>query len=195
VSGLLLQNVIGVSKETIDKLSEIAPIIIIGAIWLFGAIAKSVAAGRKGQQPEPVQKTRAKPHQPDFNDFVKMVRERYSTAREQVKRESEEPAVMPRPAPKPYQVPAQPARVVTGTVPKPKLPLVEVTIPAAQPKIEKPSMEQLAPSLAQEHPAEVDITSHHPYLTELAEQYTEPDGLRKAILHYEILGTPLALRE
>jgi hypothetical protein len=56
-------------------------------------------------------------------------------------------------------------------------------------------MEQLAPSLAQEHPAEVDITSHHPYLTELAEQYTEPDGLRKAILHYEILGTPLALRE
>jgi hypothetical protein len=193
----LLQNVIGVSKELIDKLSEIAPIIIIGAIWLFGAIAKAVAAGKKGQQPEPEQKARGKPHQPDFDDLVKIVRERYTAAREQAKWGAEEPAVMPRPTPQPYQVPAQPARVEAETVPK--LPFVEVTIPAVTPKVEKPSLEQLAPSLAEEHPAESDAvistTSPHPYLTELAEQYTEPDGLRKAILHYEILGKPLALRE
>lgn len=128
---------------------------------------------------------------------MKIVRERYAAAREQVKREAEEPAVMPRPALKPYQVPTQPARVETGTVPKP--PLVEVTIPAVQPKVEKPSAEQPAPPLAEEHPAELDAafgaTAPHPYLAELAEQYADPDGLRKAILHYEILGTPLALRE
>jgi hypothetical protein len=197
VSELLLQNVISVSKETIDKLGEIAPIIIIGAIWLFAAIAKAVAAGKKGRQPEPELKPSGKPHQPDFNDFVKIVRERYAAAREQVKRESEEPAVMPRPAPRPYQVPTKPARVEAETVTK--LPFIEVTIPAAQPEIEKPSAEQLAPPLAEEHPAELDAAigamASHPYLTELAEQYTEPDGLRKAILHYEILGTPLALRE
>jgi hypothetical protein len=193
----LLQNVVGASKEIVDKLSEIAPLIIIGAIWLFAAIAKAVAAGRKGRQPEPEQKARAKPHQPDFDDFVKMVRERYSAARGQAKRGAEEPAVMPRQAPKPYQVPAQPARVETGTVPKP--PLVEVTIPAAQPEVEKPSAEQLTPPLAEEHPAEpvtaIGAVVPHPYLAELAEQYADPDGLRKAILHYEILGTPLALRE
>jgi hypothetical protein len=180
VSEPLLQNVVGVSKEIIDKLSEIAPIIIIGAIWLFGAIAKAVAAGKKGQQPEPEQKARGKPHQPDFNDFVKIVKERYSAAREQVKRESE--------------APAQPASVVVETTPKP--PLVEVTIPAAQPKIEKPSTEQLVPSLAGEQPTEmVHTVEPHPYLADIAEQYSDPDGLRKALLHYEILGTPLALRE
>lgn len=190
----LLQNVISVSKETIDKLSEIAPFIIIGAIWLFGAIAKAVSAGRKGQQPEPEQKARGKPHQPAFDDFIKMVRERYSTAREQVKRESEEPAVMPRPVPKPYQAPTPPAGMEVANAPKP--PLIEVTIPAVTPKVEKPSMEQLAPSLAEERLTDiVHIVEPHPYLAELAEQYTDPDGLRKAILHYEILGTPLALRE
>ncbi len=193
----MLQNVIGVSKEIIDKLSEIAPFIIIGAIWLVAAIVKAMAASRKGQQPGPEHKAKAKPRQPDFNDFVKMVRERYAAAREQIKRESEEPAVMQRPAPEPYQIPAQPARVEAETVPK--LPLLEVTIPAAQPEIGKPSAEQLTPPLAEEHPVELDAavgaTVPHPYLADLAEQYADPNGLRKAILSYEILGAPLALRE
>ena len=188
----MLQNVVGVSKEIIDKLSEIAPIIIIGAIWLFGAIAKAVAAGKKGQQPQVEQKARAKPHQPDFNDFVKIVRERYSAAREQVKRESQAPAVMPRPVPKPYQAP-------TPTPPpgiEVETPLVEVTIPSVQPKIVKPSTEQLVPSLAGEQLTEmVHTVEPHPYLSDIVEQYSDPDGLRKALLHYEILGTPLALRE
>jgi hypothetical protein len=191
----LLQNIVGVSKEIMDKLSEIAPIIIIGAIWLFGAIAKAVAAGRKkGQQPEPEQKTRAKPHQPDFNDFVKIVRERYTAARKQAKWETEAPAVMPRPAPKPYRVPTPPAGMEVETTPKP--PLIEVTIPAAQPEIEKPSAEQPVPSLVGERLTEmVHAAEPHPYLADIAEQYSDPDGLRKALLHYEILGTPLALRE
>jgi hypothetical protein len=42
---------------------------------------------------------------------------------------------------------------------------------------------------------EVEIHQQHPYLAELAEQFTHADGFRKAILNYEILGPPLSLRE
>jgi hypothetical protein len=41
---------------------------------------------------------------------------------------------------------------------------------------------------------EVEVI-HHQYLSELAEQYATQDGFRKAILNYEILGPPLALRD
>jgi hypothetical protein len=34
-----------------------------------------------------------------------------------------------------------------------------------------------------------------PYLSELAAQYSTRDGFRKAILSYEILGPPIALRQ
>ena len=42
---------------------------------------------------------------------------------------------------------------------------------------------------------EVEIHQQHPYLAELAEQFTHADGFRKAILNYEILGPPLSLRD
>jgi hypothetical protein len=41
-------------------------------------------------------------------------------------------------------------------------------------------------------PAEIDRTK---YLAELLSDYTDPEGLRRAILHYEILGRPLSLRD
>ncbi len=43
--------------------------------------------------------------------------------------------------------------------------------------------------------SEVEIHQQHPYLAELAEQFTHADGFRKAILNYEILGPPLSLRD
>ncbi len=42
--------------------------------------------------------------------------------------------------------------------------------------------------------SEVEIIHHH-HISELAEQYSTPNGFRKAILNYEILGPPLALRD
>jgi hypothetical protein len=42
---------------------------------------------------------------------------------------------------------------------------------------------------------EMEIHHQHPYLAELAKQYATQNGLRKAILNYEILGPPLALRD
>jgi len=38
-------------------------------------------------------------------------------------------------------------------------------------------------------------TAQAEYLAEILSDYTDPDKLRRAILHYEILGRPLSLRE
>jgi hypothetical protein len=71
-------------------------------------------------------------------------------------------------------------------------------------KVEKPTLQKVEPDLHKvdaitsenaKVSGEVEIHQQHPYLAELAEQYATQDGFRKAILNYEILGPPLALRE
>jgi hypothetical protein len=70
--------------------------------------------------------------------------------------------------------------------------------------VEKPTLQKVEPGLQRvdaltsenaKVSGEVEIHQQHPYLAELAGQYATQDGLRKAILNYEILGPPLALRE
>jgi hypothetical protein len=69
--------------------------------------------------------------------------------------------------------------------------------------VEKPTLQKVEPDLHKvdaitsenaKVSAEVEVI-HHQYLSELAEQYASQDGFRKAILNYEILGPPLALRD
>jgi len=71
-------------------------------------------------------------------------------------------------------------------------------------EIEKPTMQKVESALHKvdaltsenaKVSSEVEIHQQHPYLAELAEQYAHADGLRKAILNYEIFGPPLALRD
>jgi hypothetical protein len=206
------------NKELMDKISELAPIIIIGLIWLFSAIAKAVA-GKKGEQPQMEQKAKGKPAQPGFVDLIKMVRQKYSEAQEQIRKETEQGAQrFEPPALSSVEGPAQPTRPKPATVPphqpRPqyklsvtpgpvqiygprqmektiKPPLLEKTIPVAQEDIDKP-----VPSLKE---VKISETIHklgpHPYLAELLKEYAQPNGLRKAFLNYEIFGKPLALRD
>jgi len=61
--------------------------------------------------------------------------------------------------------------------------------------IEKPRMQKVESALNAKASGEVEIHHQHPYLAELAKQYATRDGFRRAILNYEILGPPLALRD
>jgi len=187
----LLNRIVGVSKDTIDKLGEVAPFIIFALIWLFGVIAKTVQTSRKASKGE--QKARDVKRQPGFGDFIEKVRERYAEAMEQAERAMEQRAERQEP---PVQA-SQPRPRASSYRPEAKAPLIEVTVAGTQAevekaKVEKPSAEQLPPSL----PTGVaGGDTPHSYLAELAEQYKDAGGLRKAILHYEILGTPVSLRE
>ncbi len=184
--GDLLDKIVSDGRDTIDKLKEVAPFIVIGVLWLLGAIAKTVQSGKKGKRPEIQQMTKDKQRQPkNLGDFIKIVKEHYAAAREQVMKSAEQSSSMEQRSSWPE----------TGAVTKP--PMLEVTT-AAPPVVEKPP-----PVLEPVSAASIKKTALYEekspagsisYLTELAEQYKDKDGLRKAILHYEILGKPVGLR-
>jgi hypothetical protein len=210
-----LDKILGADNDT-DNLTKLAPLVIFFVIWLFAAIAKA-RAGKKGEEKE-LSEGHEKP-QPSFDDLAKKIRERYSAAKEQARRAAEQdenerleplaqapqPKSPPRrPEPMPAKQPIAPPmyaqegptlKVVDG------LEWANVGTPIT---VEKPTLQKVEPDLHKvdaitsenaKVSSEVEIHQQHPYLAELAEQYATKGGLRKAILNYEILGPPLALRE
>ena len=194
--GNLLDKIVCEGNETIDNIMEVLPFIIIGGLWLLGAIAKTIQASKKAEQRPGQPKKPAIKRQPeDLAGFIRIVKEQYASAKQQATKAIEKPLAVQTPKP----------------VAKPK-PIYEVTTPSVQPMIEKPVVEELKPALKpasvvseelpeikEEHPVEPPIAAgaeitQSKYLTELAKQYANVDDLRKAILHYEILGPPVTLR-
>jgi hypothetical protein len=71
---------------------------------------------------------------------------------------------------------------------EPQMAKSQVAMPQVQPKLEK------VPGLAIEAAAPTEIPQIK-YLSEILSDYDDPEKLRRAILHYEILGKPISLRE
>jgi hypothetical protein len=195
-------RIVCAGKETIDTLKDVAPFIVIGALWLLGAIAKTVQASKKNKQTQtlPYKKPVKKRQPENLADFIRIVKEQYASAREQVTKGTGQSPVM---------------RPEAETIAKPRPPMIEVTTPAEQPVVfEKPVTKETPQVLEPvsfspsklvetkvEHPAEMITVSEihethpHPYLAELSQQFSDTDGLRKAVLYGEILGRPIGLRE
>jgi hypothetical protein len=194
-----LDKTLGVDDDG-NNLAKFAPLVIFFVIWLFGVIAKAAQKGKKGTETESSQVDK---------DIADKIRERYGYAhaqkeagREVQQEEIEQfqpPARMPQPEPPPPRrsepIPAKtppmyfqegPTLTVVKALEKPN-----AGIPLAA---EKPTLQKVEPGLQKKVSSEVEII-HHQYLSEMATQYSTADGLRKAILNYEILGPPLALRE
>ncbi|MGA2324320.1 MAG: hypothetical protein ABSG22_10775 [Sedimentisphaerales bacterium] len=211
-----LDNVLGADDDG-NNLSKFAPLVIFFVIWVFGAIAKA-RAGKKGVEEKPTEGKDK--HQPGFDDLAKKIRERYSSAKEQARRAAEQeeneqfqsPATVPQPKPaiprRPESVPAKkPIAPPMYSQEGPTLKVVdglEWTKVGTPITVDKPTLQKVEPDLHKvdaitsenaKASGEVEIHQQHPYLAELAEQYATQDGFRKAILNYEILGPPLALRE
>lgn len=198
------------SNDT-DNLSKIAPLVIFFVIWLFGAIAKAAQKGKKGTEEKSA--GGQEKHEPGFDGLAKKIRERYAEAPKEAGRAAQQkkneqfqpPAKAPqpkpppprRPEPRPTRKPAYPMQS-TPEQEGPKLkvvkglekPNVGTPLPVDKPTLQK--VDALTPENAKVS-SEVEII-HHQYLSELAEQYSTADGFRKAILNYEILGPPVALR-
>lgn len=72
--------------------------------------------------------------------------------------------------------------------------------PASKPQIQPETTPQVEPTIAptkklgEEQAAAAEIPATH-HLSDLLSDYADPDKLRRAILHYEILGPPLSLRD
>ena len=209
-----LDKMLGANDDG-NNLGKFAPLLIFFVIWLFSVIAKS-RAGKKGEEKELSECQEEQ--EPSFDNLAKKIRERYSAAKEQVKKEAQQggneqfspparlyqpkPPAPRRPEPMPAQKPVAPPvyaqdepmlRVVKG--------LTQTNV-GTHLTVEKPTMQKVEPDLHKvdaltsenaKVSSEVEII-HHQYLSELGEQYSTADGFRKAILNYEILGPPVSLR-
>jgi hypothetical protein len=201
---------------------KLVPLIIFFAIWALSAISKAFQKGKKGTETEPEPSEEGE--EPSFDDLARKIRERYAEAKEQAaKRASEqggETTQQPpaRPA-KPAAAPVAP-RLATTTPAPSYQPMFEVTKPLEEPTlrvvkgleqpsisvpltIERPTLHRVEPSIERVEGITSNVpmvsTEVHramnPYLAELAAQLATQDGFSKAILNYEILGPPIALRE
>jgi hypothetical protein len=80
------------------------------------------------------------------------------------------------------------------SAPELKPQLTEPQIKAEKPELTEP-MTATVKGLRDEQTSEPVQIPESEYLSELLTDYADPDELRKAILHYEILGKPLSLRD
>jgi hypothetical protein len=184
---------------------NILVVVVMAVIWIIGGIVKAMktnagdkqkssrtpsrrppAHGRTGQQHMPARPQRpvgpaqrsAQPRaeakkRTTLTDLREAAR-RFATEAEQ--------AFQPRPTkPTPSKSPPAPKRPSGRKAPTPTPPPTEPVVPLS---------EQMADRRV---PAkEVPPTQH---LSDLLSDYRDPVKLRRAILHYEILGPPLSLRE
>jgi hypothetical protein len=202
-----------------NNLTKLVPLLIFFVIWVVGAVAKAAQKGKKGAETEPERSEEG--HEPGFDELAKKIRERYSIAKEQANRGAphgektgyQPPARTPqvrqppprRPMPEPDKIPVISPRQDAQSTEGPTLRVVKgLEKPAVNVRvgIEKPRLEKVEPGLQKVEGITTDVpmvsteagAKQPHYLTELATQYSTADGFRKAILNYEILGPPLALR-
>ncbi len=205
------------SNDT-ENIGKIVPLIIFFVIWVVGAIAKVAQKGKKGEEKDLSQGQENA--EPGFDDLAKKIRERYAEAQKEAGREAQEQeneqfqpparASQPKPPPprRPEPIPTRKPAYPMQSTPEQEGPKLRVVKGLEKPNVaplpaDKPVLQKVEPGLQRvdaltpenaKVSGEVEII-HHQYLSELAEQYATQDGFRKAILNYEILGPPLALRD
>lgn len=205
---LLLQIILARRNNDTEGWMNILFVVVLAIFWLIGGILKAKAnksgVGNKGKIP-PMPSRKPPIHSRE--------------AREQMLRRLERPAdsaktqiQQPRPATqKPrmkfadlqaavrkFAVEAEKAFQddTKKPIPKPKPPLQEPQLLTEKPKIEEPfSVTSSLKELPDKQVSEPDESPGSEFLSELLMDYTDPDELRRAILHYEILGKPLSLRD
>jgi len=218
---LLAQVIFAAQGRDPNGWMNILVIVIVAVVYALGAILKATK-GKKllGQGEEEQGRKPARKPEGGRGVLEQFVREIRGLAEPTQDRESRSPA---QPAPKKVARPQPAAAVrkyaaeakppprpkpITPPV-KPERPGLELSIPAPQ---VQPEFEEI-PELGTSIQALPDFTSksveelvgkgvdmpaefvESRYLSEVLAYFTDPEDLRMAILHYEILGRPLSLRD
>jgi len=212
---ILSQMIFIARGDDIDGWMNILVFVIVAVVYALGAIIK--AKGKKSQEGTKSQLQRKPARKPATSGrslLEQFIREIQGSARPEEARESR-PAAPPagRKIARPeatVQKYAPETEQATRTKPisltaKPKL---SISTPRVQPDFEEiqelgTSIQALPPDFTSkgveelvgkgvDMPAEV-VESR--YLSEVLSDYADPEELRRAILHYEILGKPLSLRD
>jgi hypothetical protein len=157
-----------------EKWGQILFFVILSIFWVVGNIIKKVSANKTS--PKTPRKQVRK--QPEPTAELQILKQFFGLP------EEPEPQVA-----KP-QVQPQVRKVARPAIPQTAKP--QAAKPQVQPKIEKaPELTAAMPQVEAVVPAE---TSQAKYLSEILSDYENPESLKRAILHFEILGKPISLR-
>ncbi|MBA7660547.1 hypothetical protein ES703_68549 [subsurface metagenome] len=199
---------------------NILVLVLVAAVYGLATILKA-KKGKKEQEQEQVdeQQIRKPQRKPEggmglLEQFVREIQHAVDPTQERESRPADQPApkkiAHPQPTVRKYADEAKQAgRVQPRTPPaKPKRPGLELSIPApqVQPDFEEfPELQTGIEALPEYTSKTVEglvgkrkVMAEFPkskYLSEVLLDYADPDELRMAILHYEILGRPLSLRD
>lgn len=210
----LAQIILVARSRDPDGWMSILVLVLVAAVYGIGAILKAKKGKNKQEQAEEEQgrKPQRKPEggMGLLEQFVREIQRAVDPTQERESRPTAQPAgrktARPQPAP---TVRKYAAEAKQAGWPKPKRLGLELSIPApqVQPDFEKlpepqTGIEEALPEFTtkavkglvgkRKGMAEVPESN---YLSEVLLDYADPEDLRRAILHYEILGRPLSLRD
>ena len=191
MNALLSQLILAARGNDFEGWMDILILVIIAAVYGLGAIIKTK---RKKPQEQVKQELSLKPARKPatggrgvLEQFLNELRGLAEPAQDRESRPIGQPArqkiARPQPAVRKYAAEAKQAgRVQPGTVQPDFEELPESTTKTAKGLVSKDRKAM----------AEVPESK---YLSEVLADFTDPEDLRMAILHYEILGRPLSLRD
>jgi hypothetical protein len=198
----LAQIIPAVQNRDVEDWTNILFIVVVAVLWAIGGIIKARANKTKLEEDE--EESARKPTERE-RGVQKQLFERPRRPASPAPRKLYQPqvqqpsrkAVGPRLAVQKFVTEAKEAVepvLESLEVPKPKL---SVPIPQVQAKLQEvPDFTSKAiEKLKHKYASTAAETPQAKYLSEILLDYSDPDELRRAILHYEILGTPWALRE
>ena len=215
----LLAQIILAARDP-DSWMSILVLVLVAAVYGLGTILKA-KKGKKEQEQAEEELGRKPQRKPEggrgvLEQFVREIRRAVDPTQERESRPAAQPApkkfARPQPAPtvRKYADEAKQASWPKPIIPpaKPKRPGLELSMPTPQvqpdfeelpelqtgiedlPEFTTKAVERLVGK--RKGMAEVPESK---YLSEVLLDYADPDELRMAILHYEILGRPLSLRD
>ena len=208
----LAQTILAARNRDVEDWTNVLFIVVVAVLWAIGGIIKARANKTKLKEEDEEELARKPVRKPPERErgvqkrlFERPRRpvgpappKRYrpQVAKPQVQQPPRKP-VGPRPAVQKFVTEAEQAVepvLEPLEVPKPKL---SVPIPRVQAKLQElPEFTgKTIEKLEHKYTGAVTETAQAEYLSEILLDYADPDELRRAILHYEILGKPLALRE
>ncbi|HUU17493.1 MAG TPA: hypothetical protein VMW72_10110 [Sedimentisphaerales bacterium] len=217
MNALLAQLVQLARGNGVEGWMDILVLVLVAAVYGLGTIIKAKKGKKVQEQSEEQQKRKPASSRGVLEQFVREIQRALDPTEKRESRPSAQSVRQRIAHPHPHPVPvvrkyAAEAKQAPRTQPitppvKPKRPGLELSIPApqVQPAFEELSELQTSIQALPEFTSKtveglvgkregMDEVVESKYLSEVLLDYADPDELRMAILHYEILGMPLSLR-
>ena len=201
----ILEQIVLAARSRGPDWGNILFIVFLAIFWLIGGILKAKKnaqekkAGGVGSKPgiKPAEGKKEAPKGP-FQQIRAAIVAELEKQRElqQQAQQTRRKVVRPKPAVRKIAIkPERSERIQTlESMEETRLPS---TIAEVEPKLEKlpEYTSKTVQSVGAKRTSAAGQVPHSRHLTEILTDYSDPDELKRAILHYEILGKPLSLRE